>query len=188
MKKIEGLKVAKPLFLTVFFMFMVFPIVWMFLTSLKLPKDIYKIPVEYIPSTVTFQNYLNVWTRSSFPRYFLNSLMVAGSASFLTLIISTFAGYSFARYSFKGRRLFFFILLISQMFPVVLLIVPIYLIFSNLHLIDTLYSLIFIYTALSTPFCSFLMVGFFQGVPRSLEESALMDGCTLLQAIFSYFQ
>ncbi|MFC1726183.1 carbohydrate ABC transporter permease, partial [candidate division KSB1 bacterium] len=100
------------------------------------------------------------------------------------LLVSVFSGYSLSRFNFKGKGTVFGVFLLTQMFPVVLLIAPLFVIFSKLQLIDSLYSLVLVYTVFNIPFSSFLMRGFFDNVPKEIEEYAMIDGCSRVASIF----
>ena len=109
--------------------------------------------------------------------------MVASLASACTLTVSVLGGYALARYRFRGRKITLLMFFATQMMPVVVLIVPLFIIFRILGLLNTLYSLMIIYTVLNIPFCTLMMQGFFRGVPSELEEAAMVDGCNRMGAI-----
>jgi len=163
--------------LGIYLLFAMFPFYWLFVTSIKTEKEVYSFPVDYFPKRPTLINYVNVWMNSRFPRYFLNSGTVALVSSVIVTFIAIFGAYSLARYNFKFKSQFLVFFLITQMFPLILFIVPLYIIFSKLKLINTLTGLILVYTSFNLPFSLFLMRGFIEGVPKEIEESALIDGC-----------
>jgi len=163
--------------LGIYLLFAVFPFYWLFVTSKKTEKEVYSFPVDYFPKKPTLINYINVWMNSRFPRYFLNSGVVALVSSTIVTFTAILGAYSLARYNFKFKSQFLIFFLITQMFPLILFIVPLYIIFSKLKLINTLTGLILVYTSFNLPFSLFLMRGFIEGVPKEIEESALIDGC-----------
>ncbi|RKX53168.1 MAG: carbohydrate ABC transporter permease [Thermotoga sp.] len=163
--------------LGIYLLFAVFPFYWLFVTSIKTEKEVYSFPVDYFPKKPTLINYINVWMNSRFPRYFLNSGVVALVSSTIVTFTAILGAYSLARYNFKFKSQFLIFFLITQMFPLILFIVPLYIIFSKLKLINTLTGLILVYTSFNLPFSLFLMRGFIEGVPKEIEESALIDGC-----------
>lgn len=163
--------------LGIYLLFAMFPFYWLFVTSIKTEKEVYSFPVDYFPKKPTLINYINVWMNSRFPRYFLNSGVVALVSSTIVTFIAILGAYSLARYNFKFKSQFLIFFLITQMFPLILFIVPLYIIFSKLKLINTLTGLILVYTSFNLPFSLFLMRGFIEGVPKEIEESALIDGC-----------
>jgi len=177
-------KIVKLIVLTLFFIFVTFPIYWIVITSFKPESEIFRLPIRYFPVNFTFSNYLSLINDTKIPLFFLNSLIVSSATAIFVLVISIFSGYSLSRFQFKGRGTVFGVFLLTQMFPLVLLIVPLFVIFSKFHLIDTLYSLIFVYTVFNIPFCSFLMKGFFDSVPKEIEEYALIDGCGRVSSLF----
>ncbi|WP_158245370.1 carbohydrate ABC transporter permease [Petrotoga sp. 9PWA.NaAc.5.4] len=165
-------------------LFSIFPILWLLLTSLKPTSEIYSWPIKYFPSKPTFQNYINLLQRGDFGRYFLNSVIVSGSATILILITGTLAAYSFARINFKGKRTLMMIILALLLFPSVAVVPPLFLIFRNLGLINTYISLILGHTALYLPLAIWILTNYFRTLPRNIEDSALIDGCTPIQMIF----
>lgn len=169
--------------LCAFFGFAVFPVYWMVATSLTPAGDLFVWPLRYFPSAPTLEHYAAVFLRTDIPRFFANSLTVASLASACTLTVSVLGGYALARYRFRGRQATLLVFLSTQMMPVVVLIVPLFIIFRMLGLLDTLYSLMIIYTVLNIPFCTLMMQGFFAGVPSELEEAAMVDGCNRMGAI-----
>lgn len=169
--------------MVIFFIFMTFPIIWIFLTSVKSVKEIVTIPITYFPKHFTLENYENILKTTNFPVYFKNSVIVGTTASIGTLIISLFAGYSLARFKFAGKKLTLFLFLATQMVPVAAIIVPIFILFSKLGLINNLLGLIIIYIVLNIPFCTMMIRGFFEKIPYTLEEAAMIDGCSRIQAL-----
>lgn len=155
----------------------------MFITSLKLPGDIATRNIQYWPKHVTWDNYKAVITTSGFMTYMKNSLVVSVVASFIVLLVAIPGGYGLARYNYKGKGITMVAFLITQMIPMTLLLVPMFLIFSGLRLQDTLTSLVILYVVLNVPFCTITMQGFFKNIPVVIEEAARVDGCTKFQTI-----
>jgi multiple sugar transport system permease protein len=156
----------------------------MVLTSLKPTQELFSHNINYWPLNPSLQHYLGVLRRTSFPVYFRNSLLVAGITSLTVLVISIFGGYAIARFRFKGRQASLMILLATQMFPGVILVSPIFILFAKMHLLNTLVGLILIYVTLNIPFAVFLMRGYFESVPVEIEEAAHIDGCSRVAAIW----
>lgn len=163
--------------------FSLFPALWMFITSIKLPADNFTTPPKLMVDNPTLSNYTRVLFESDIPRSFFNSIIVTVGGTLLTLVISILAGYGFARYKFKGSRILSSGLLYGQMMPGVVLIIPIYMIFSKLHLIDTFIGLIIANLATSIPLAVIMLRSYFQGIPRELEEAAKIDGTTNIGAL-----
>jgi multiple sugar transport system permease protein len=178
------LKIVRFFLLACFLIFALFPIYWMFLTSIKPPGQAVQIPIKYWTDRPTFDNYISIFTDSAFPVFFKNSLIVGVSSALITLLFSLLAGYSLARFRFRGKRVTLFIFLITQMFPVVVMIVPLFIAFSKLGLLNTLACLIVSYSVINIPFCTVMIKGFFDRAPAALEEAALIDGCSQFGALF----
>jgi multiple sugar transport system permease protein len=169
--------------LLLYIAFALFPIYWLVKISLTPNQLLYSEGVALWPSATTWSNYAFVLLQSSFPRFFLNSVLVSvGTATCVTLVASA-AGYAFSRFDFKLKRAVIVLLLSTQMFPLVMLIAPIYRLITPLGLGNSLWGLVIVYTAFNVPFAIFLMQSFFDGIPPSLEEAAMIDGCTRLQAL-----
>lgn len=169
--------------LTFFLAFTLLPIFWMAVTSIKSSSEIFDVPIRYLPSEPTLKHFGDVWTITRFPRYFINSILVAGTAACGTVFASILGGYAFSRYRFRFKNTILIFFLITQMLPFVLLIIPLYTIFARLGLINTHASLMLAYTALNIPFCTLMMSSFYDGIPVSLEECAMVDGATFLQTL-----
>jgi multiple sugar transport system permease protein len=134
------------------------------------------------PSRTTWDNYTFVMTQSNFPHYFMNSVIVSGFTALFTCVIAATTGYAFSRFRFGGKIIIVALMLITQMFPLVMLIAPIFRILAPLGLTDSLTGLIIVYTAFNVPFATFLMQSFFDGIPKDLEEAAMIDGNTRFEA------
>ena len=169
--------------LIAFFVFVTFPIYWMVITSFTAESDLFTLPLRYFPARATFDHYVATLIRTDILRYFTNSLTVASVASACTLLVSVLGGYALARYRFRGKQPTILLFLATQMMPMVVLIVPLFIVFRTLGLLNTLYSLMIVYTVLNIPFCTMMMQGFFIGIPVELEEAAMVDGCTRFGAI-----
>ncbi len=170
--------------LSLYLLFALFPLYWLIKVSLTPTKLLYTEGAGLWPSRATWENYHFVLSQSDFPGFFANSMIVSLSTSVLVTLIASAAGYSFSRFSFRGRAAILFILLVTQMFPLVMIIAPIYKIMAPLGLVDNLWGLILVYTAFNTPFATFLMHSFFDGIPKDLEEAAMIDGCTRWGALW----
>ncbi|MEW9667297.1 carbohydrate ABC transporter permease [Ammoniphilus sp. 3BR4] len=169
--------------LTLMLSFTLFPFYWTINTAFKHEGDIIKRPLEYIPSSITLDNFVSAWTNVGFSVYFKNSLFIGVCTVVVVLLLSTLGGYALARYNFKGKRIFLLMLLATQFVPRAMLIIPLFVIFKNMGLISNPLSLIISYTVVELPFTTILMMGFISNVPKELEEAAMIDGCNRLQAI-----
>ncbi len=166
-----------------FVVFALFPIYWTLKISVTPSSLLYGEGITAWPSQATLQNYRGVLQATNFPRYFLNSITVSVATAVIVTLIASAAGYAFSRFDFHGKRLVAFLLLLTQTFPLVMVIPPIYRIMGSLQLTNSLPGLVIIYVAFNIPFATFLMQSFCDGVPRDLEEAAVVDGCTRAQAL-----
>jgi len=158
------------------------PIGYLLITSFKPPQLTFAIPPVWVFKP-TLQNYRDVFAGGTFVKYFFNSLIIAGSTTLIALILGSFAGYGFARFQFRGNTVIRLSSLIPQMLPPITIIVPLYVLFNSMDLIDTRWALIISYLTFSIPLSIWMMTGFFADVPRELEESAMIDGCSRLGAL-----
>ncbi|MFJ7126912.1 sugar ABC transporter permease [Streptomyces sp. NPDC098101] len=153
----------------------VFPVLWVLLTSLKPAK--YAITTDFFKET-TFENYTNLLRDTPFLTWFGNSLLIAGLTTVVGVFISATTGYAVSRFRFPGKRGLMWTLLITQMFPVAVLIVPIYNIMSSMGLLNQPAGLVITYLTIAVPFCAWMMKGFFDTIPREIDESGYVDGLT----------
>jgi len=155
------------------------PFVWVLLASFKTRAELYAMPLVWLPSSLSVANYVEAWTSklTPFSRFFANSLWVSSVTMVATTVISVLAGYALARFRFAGRQTVMMVFLATQMFPAVLLIAPLLSQWHALGLIDTYQALIYSNFSFTVPFTVWMLVGYFESIPRELEESALMDGC-----------
>jgi multiple sugar transport system permease protein len=161
--------------------FALVPFYWMVITSIK-PRDEQMMGPTLIPKHVTFAAYVHVWNETQFPTWFMNSLKVALFSTFFALLLASVAGYAMSRFTFRGKTAFGTTLLMVQMFPLVLVGIPLYLLIAKVGVMDNPWGLVVVYLTFSLPFAIWMMKGFFDGIPRSLEEAATIDGCTRMQA------
>ena len=163
--------------------FSLFPLLWTLLTSLKLEQDIVTRTLQYLPRRITFGNYVTLWQQSDFPTLVANSVVVTTITGAISLTIGTLAAYSFSRYRFRGRGKLLIFYLVIRMFPVVLLIIPLFVMMRDLGLLDSRFGLALAYTTFLMPLCIWMLKGFFDAIPADLEDAARIDGCTRLGAL-----
>ncbi len=161
----------------------VFPFAWMLLTSLRPAAEMLD-PDRVLPSRLTLDGFRRLFATSSFGRYLVNSLLVALVAMVVSVFLSCLTGYAFSRFEFRGKRIFMIMVIAVHLFPFVILITPLYLFFSELHLLNTYQGLIIAYVAITLPFATYLMMGYFETVPKGLDEAARIDGCSTLGVLF----
>ncbi len=153
---------------------MIIPFVWMVSTSFKLPKEIFVFPPTWIPSEPTIKNYVDLFRNLDFARPFLNTVIVSGSITFLSVLFSSMAGYAFAKFRFRGRDALFMLILATIMVPGQMTIIPVFLMLRHLGLINTYSGLII--PAMVSAFNVFFMRQFIITIPDDLLEAAKMDG------------
>ena len=161
-----------------------FPALWILFTSLKTEAELTAKPITWLPHAPTLANYLRAFTDQPLLLFLFNSFMVAILSTALTLFISVLAAYALARLQIRGRDLILSAIIAVSTFPLVTLLVPLFEIMRALGLLNTWIALILPYTVLSLPVCTLILVSFFEGIPRDLENSAMIDGCTRLGALF----
>ena len=167
----------------VYVVFALFPIYWTLKISVTPSDLLYSEGITLWPSRTTLESFHAVLAASNFPRYFMNSIIVSVATAVLVTIVATLAGYAMSRFAFRGKAIVATALLLTQTFPLVMVIPPIYRVMGEIGLINSLTGLIIIYTAFNTAFATFLMQSFFDGIPKDLEEAAMIDGCTRSQAM-----
>jgi multiple sugar transport system permease protein len=167
--------------LTVLALFTLVPLYVMLSSSLKPLQDVQG-TFRWIPSTVTIRPYFDIWSTVPLAHYFVNSLIVSCSATAISVAIAVFAAYALSRYRFPGRRVFSVTVLSTQMFPGILFLLPLFLIFVNIgdstgiELYGSRLGLIITYLTFSLPFSIWMLVGYLDSIPRELDEAALVDG------------
>lgn len=189
----------------------IFPIVWLFLTSLKLDGELTRLPITYLPDQPTLKNYVRVFENNPFARFLLNSMVVAGFATLFCILFSALAGYALARLHIPGRKVILLAIVITSMFPALVLLVPLYRLFVGVdltflnpflnyferlgwghwpdniqtpNLLNTYAALIIPYIALSIPISTLTLTSFFQLIPEDLESAAMIDGCSRIGTLF----
>jgi multiple sugar transport system permease protein len=161
----------------------VFPFYWLFNTSLQPLKDLFAYPPKFVPKFGILGSYATYIKESPILRWLGNSFLVSAVATFFSTVLAIPGAYSISRFRYKGRALLIFLILLTQMLPFVLLIIPIYLIFARLHLNNTLYVLMIVYTAITVPIGLWFLKGFFDAIPKDLEDAAIIDGCSKFGAL-----
>jgi multiple sugar transport system permease protein len=177
----RALEVELPILVIV--AFALAPYVWMVLTSIKPDADISARPLQYLPSVVTFEHYGTLLNRTTFAANLLNSLVVALGAVAVGLGVSVPAAYAFSRFRFNGRRTMMMGFLVINMFPIVLLIIPLFVLMRALGLLDTFVGVIAGHSTFAIPFAIWMLTSYMNAIPRELDEASTLDGATLLQTI-----
>ena len=162
--------------------FLLFPFYWTFVTSVKPESELYGETVTYWPKTFSMESYRKLFTEFNFLKPMANSLAVAAMTTVISLTVSVLAAYAFSRYRFKGRKLLMTMFLTNNMFPTVLLLIPLYAIMRKLGILYTPGSLVLSYTTFTIPFSIWLLNGYLDDLPMALEEAAMVDGANRAQA------
>lgn len=174
----------KYLLLAVFFVFTVFPFFWLLISSLKGKKELYEFPVRYFPREIGFDNYTEVLQMGNFVTYIMNSLLIALSAALIVVLIAGMSSYILSRVEFKSKPVVFMIFMMTQMLPTAVGFAPLYVLMSKLGMIDRLSTVVLILVGGQIPFGTILLIGFMKGIPKALEEAALIDGCSRIKTFF----
>jgi multiple sugar transport system permease protein len=164
--------------------FALIPILWAISTSLKPEALIVQYPPKWIPLNITLDNYTKVLFHSNFLKYFSNSILVSTISVIASLVISAHAAYAASRFNFKGKKLILFIILMTSMIPGIAILIPLYLTSVKVGIYDTLAGMIIIYTAWRTPMLIWVLKGFFDTIPKEIEEAAKVDGCSPLRTFY----
>lgn len=180
--------VIYPLVLIVLFSTLA-PFLWIIISSISTNAELLSVPVHFIPRNPTIERYLRVFTSTDtqvmvFRRGLVNSFIVASGVSILCLVIGTLAGYAFARLTFPRKNITQQFFLFTNMLPPIVIIISVFFIFSKLKLLDSVFSLILLYSSFIAPFIIWMMRAYFMTVPRDLEEAAMIDGCNRMGALF----
>lgn len=188
MRETTGAKYFRIVVLTFLTIFTAVPVYVMITSALKPLSDVQG-PFSWWPSSLTFAPFIDMWKTVRLADYFVNSLIVSGAATILSLVIAIFAAYAISRYRFRGRTIFSTTVLSTQMFPGVLFLLPLFLIFVNINstlgvqLVGTRLGLVITYLTFSLPFAIWMLSGYFDGIPQELDEAAKVDGCGPMGAL-----
>ena len=164
-------------------LFIIFPIYFMFIISLKRPADIYRRP-SLLPVNPAVVNYQQLLNDLGFVTNIGNSLLIATATTILSVLLAVFAAYSLVRLQYRGRRWVGRLILFSYLTPASLLFIPLAVIIARLRLANTLHGLVLVYLTFSTGLSTWLLMGYFRAIPPDLEEQAMVDGATRLGALF----
>ena len=182
MRDTLGAKVVTYGLLAVFVIMVAVPLFWMVTTAIKTNKELYE-DFSYIPQRPTLENFVRVIVREKLLTNIRNSFSVAMITTLITVIVSSLAAYSIVRYRYPGREWIGRIILFKYLLPSAMLFVPLYVIVTALGLGNTQQGLILTYLTFTIPFCTWMLMGYFRGMPVELEEQAMVDGCTKIGAM-----
>jgi multiple sugar transport system permease protein len=161
------------------------PIVWNFLTSIKTRTDIFVYPPRFLfePTWQYYQVALGTGGAAVY-KNLGNTVLIGLGSTLITIVVSTLAAYSFSRYIFRGRSTLLLVILVTRLLPPISAVIPLFMLFNGLKLVDTHLGLMLIYSALGIPFSTWMLKSFFDAVPKDIEESAKVEGCTALEALW----
>lgn len=174
-------KLGVNLFCIVFVTAIVAPFIWLLLAAFKNMRELYASPVEILPSSWSFDNFIEAFTVQPLAQYIVNSVIVSLLATLMILIIGCMASFSLARTQIKGKKLILLLLLTISLLPPITLLNPIYLTMSKMGMLNTTWGLALVLVAVELPTCVWYMMTFFQTIPAAMEESAMIDGASIPQ-------
>ena len=163
------------------------PMYWILVSSFKPTPELTSSIPTFWPRTFTLEHYVRLFEQVRFGTYFLNSVLVAIGSTAIALVLASLAAYSVYRTRYAGRRILFGLFLSIYIFPRILLVIPLYVTFARVGLLDTLWALIIVNVTIVAPFTVWLLRAFFSSIPTSLEDAALVDGATRLQVLYKIF-
>jgi len=171
-------------------LFLAIPAMWIILTAFRTRAEVNASPAVWIPKELTLEAFANIFglhpeveSAVAVQSYMLNSLVASVTNTILAVSVGTLAGYSFARFHFRGHTILFLMLIFSRCVPGIALGIPLFLLFIKLGLVNNIFGLAFVYTAVNIPFTVWLMDSFFRQIPRDLTEAAYIDGCSRWMAL-----
>ena len=176
---------AEYLILAVILLFLLFPLYWVLMTSFKTNMEAYRFPPTMVPEAPNVNSYISLFTEDNFFFiYYKNNFIVSGITAAVTLVLAVMSGYALSRFKIRWNRWIVAAFLSAQMFPIVSRMISLYDLLGKIHLINTRAGLILALTAAMLPFTFTLMASFFDGIPRELEEAAIVDGAGRIQTLF----
>ncbi|MFL6556497.1 MAG: carbohydrate ABC transporter permease, partial [Bacillus sp. (in: firmicutes)] len=172
------------LFLIIVAIFQIFPIIWLFLFSLKNNQEVFNMSPFSLPAQPKWENYQKVWTEGNISQYFFNSITYTVVAVVLTVILASMVTFALTRMNWKGSKLVLGLFMVGLMIPVHSTLIPLFNTFTKINLIDNPLSVIFAYTAFNLPITIMILLGFYEALPREVEEAAVMDGASINHIFF----
>ena len=176
-------QVAFAILVVLVFIYLVFPFFWAISSSLKTPNQLFETPLIYWPPVPQWHNYVQVFTDQPFARNLLNSLIVAGLTTLLSLLVGGTAAYALGRIRFRGKRTVFYSILGVSMFPQIAILGGMFVLIRTLHFYNTWWGLILSYMVFTLPFTVWVLTSFVREIPRELEEAAFVDGATPIESL-----
>jgi ABC-type glycerol-3-phosphate transport system permease component len=155
----------------------IIPVLWMLSTALKTDQEVMRLPIRWLSDTMGLHAFIRILVDYPFPIYFRNSFVIVLASTGISLGFAALTGYGVSRFKFTGKKYFLAFLLITQMFPSVMLLVPFYQILKSYGLSNTHLGLMLVYVSFTIPFCSWMMYGYYDSIPKELDDAAAIDGC-----------
>jgi ABC-type glycerol-3-phosphate transport system permease component len=177
-----GIAIAYLILVALLF-FALAPVALMIGTAFKPNVEIFQVPPRWLPRAPTLSNFQKVMFNSGIPRYALNSIIIATLMTFTALVLGTLAGYGFSRFKFRGNRPLSLFMLLGQLIPLIALIVPFFQIFDAVGLLDTKIGIALAHLTTALPLVTWMSASYFSTIPVELDEAAIIDGCTRMQAL-----
>lgn len=175
-------KILAVIVLTLYFTINLFPIYWIFVTSIKTDSEVYTPTPIFIPKEPTSDNYTTIYTTRPYMRYTVNTIIISIGATAVCILFGSFAAYGFSRFKFSGNRILRYIFLASRVFPPISLITPIFMIVGWVGLYNTITAQVIVNTYMWLPFFIWINISFFDGIPKELDQAAQIDGCSRMQS------
>ena len=173
-KKMERFDLITNVAVTFFAIINLFPLYWLFTSSLKNSSDVVKMPPDWWPTSITFSNYVDVFQSQPAVRWAFNSIVVSGLSTFLVIAVGAMAAYAFSKIQFKGKSIIFIVFISSLMIPKEIMIVPLFRIIQDFGMVNSYHGMI--WPNVATAFGVFLLKGFFDATPNALREASRIDG------------
>lgn len=161
-----------------------FPVIWMVFASFKSNTEIFSLPPQLLPKVFSLEAYRSIFSSASKVRFFINSYFVAITVTLMTLLFAILAAYSFSRYTFRGKKQLNLFIISTQSLPPITLLIPYFGLIASLRLYDTYFALIFTYMVFTLPYAILMMTGYFNTLPRELDEAVLIDGAGNFKALW----
>jgi len=178
------IRIITHIVLLIFVIIAVYPVLQVITISLRPSDKLLSTSLEIIPENATLKSYVSLFTEQPFLLWLRNSAFVSFCVTITGILLASMAGYAFSRFNFIGKKIGLLSLLVTQMFPATMLLLPLYLMLIYLGLINTYLGIIITYSATALPFCVWTMKGYYDTIPTSLEEAARIDGCNQFQAFY----
>ena len=163
--------------------FALFPVYWMIVTSVLPADSIFRDPPSFFPLDAQLGGYRRVWTDSGLPRWIANSTVVVAASTALSAIVAVLAGYGLSRFRSRLGQAIGYLLLTSRLVPSTLWVIPLYVVYQSLGMLDTYQAVILAYATFEIPFATWMLKGYFDSIPRELDQAAQLDGCSELSSL-----